>query len=502
LLHGKPVWRNPMTNERRGSDRPIVPTKRPNKADKAAEDVEGRGRTKGNPNPQNTPRLQDRNHGVTSARERVRKAAKRDRRLRFTSLLHQVYDIDALREAYFSLKRNAAAGVDGVTWRQYGERLEENLQDLAARLKRGGYRAAPVRRAYITKEDGRKRPLGVTVLEDKVVQAATVAVLNAIYEIDFVGFSYGFRPNRSQHDALDAVTVGIERKKVNWVLDADISGFFDAIDHECLVKFVRHRIADERVVRLIQKWLKAGVLEDGRRTEVEVGTPQGGVISPLLANIYLHYVFDLWAHQWRKRHASGEVIVVRYADDFIVGFESEADAMQFQQELGERLAKFGLKLHPDKTRLMGFGRFEATRRKRSSRGKPETFDFLGFTHYCSTTRNGRFAVKRRTMSKRMRRKLKELSSELRRRMHYPTNRVGAWLASVVTGHMRYYGVPFNYRALSRFRQEVIRLWLRSLRRRSQKDDVTWAAMHRLATSILPTPRLFHPHPGKRLVVTT
>ena len=348
---------------------------------------------------------------LQSALERIRQVACRDKELRFTSLWHHVTNIDRLRQAYFGLKRNAAPGVDGLTWQQYGESLEENLQDLSARLKRGAYRAKPVRRAYIPKADGRQRPLGVTALEDKIVQRSTVQVLNAIYETDFLGFSYGFRPGRSPHHALDALYVGIMRKRVNWVLDADVCGFFDAIDHKWLLKFIEHRIADPRVIRHLKKWLKAGIVEDGKRTEIESGTPQGGSVSPVLANVYLHYVFDLWADQWRRRHARGDVIIVRFADDFTVGFEFREDAERFLADLRDRFHTFHLELHPDKTRLIEFGRYAARDRKRRGEGKPESFDFLGFTHTCDRTRNGRFIVLRQTMRKRMQAKLREIARE-------------------------------------------------------------------------------------------
>lgn len=493
-------------NDHGQSDRHVVPTKPANKGERqegraTAEEVEGRCLAKGNLRRQNMHRTQGRER-MQSALERVRKAAREDREQRFTALLHHVYSTDTLREAYFRLDRKAAPGVDGVTWQEYGEDLESRLQDLSARLKRGAYRARPVRRVYIPKADGRERPIGVTTLEDKVVQQATVMVLNAIYEADFSGFSYGFRPGRSQHDALDALTVGLERRKVNWVLDADIQGFFDAITHEWLVKFVEHRIGDRRVVRLIQKWLNAGVLEDGRRIRVEEGTPQGGSISPLLANIYLHYVFDLWVHRWRKNQATGDVIVVRYADDFVVGFQHRAEAEQFLTELRARLDKFGLKLHPDKTRLIEFGRFADRNRRGRGGGKPESFDFLGFTHYCGKTRNGKFVVRRRTVRKRLRRKLKDVKDELRRRMHDPVSEVGAWLSSVLDGHFRYYGVPNNGEAMNAFRTEVARLWHRVLSRRSQKGYVRWERMVRLKRRWLPSVRIHHPYPDQRLCVTT
>ena len=465
-----------------------------------AEGVEGSGQAKGNAIPQNMLRTQGR-ESVPSARERIRQAAETDKGRRFTALLHHVYNIDNLREAYFGLKRDAAPGVDGETWRAYGEQLEVHLADLSGRLQRGAYRAKPVRRVLIPKADGRQRPLGVTTLEDKLVQRALVTVLNCIYEADFLGFSYGFRPGRSPHSALDALWVGIRRKNVNWVLDADIRGFFDAIDQECLVKLIEHRIADRRVVRLIQKWLNAGVLEDGEWTRSEVGTPQGAGISPLLANVYLHYAFDLWVRDWR-RQAKGDVIVVRFADDFIVGFQYEWEARRFWNELRERLAAYGLELHPDKTRLIEFGRHAAANRKRNGRGKPETFDFLGFTHVCGKTRKGRFVVLRLTMRKRLRAKLKEINIKLRQRWHDPVPEVGRWLASIIRGHLNYYGVPLNFDALAAFHHRVICLWKRALSRRSQKAHVTWERMRRTARRWLPPVRIVHPYPDQRLCLPT
>jgi RNA-directed DNA polymerase len=490
-------------NDRRQSDRSVVPAKSPNNVGQpAAEGMEGRDLAKGNPREQNASRTQRRTD-AHSALERVRQAASKDRKTQFTALLHHIYDPDMLRTAYFELKREAAPGVDGETWWHYGKTLEGNLQDLSDRLKRGAYRAKPVRRVYIAKPDGRQRPLGVTALEDKIVQRATVEVLNAIYETEFVGFSYGFRPGRSQHNALDALYAGLLTRKVNWVLDLDIRGFFDAIDHGWLVKFVEHRIADRRVVRLIQKWLNAGVLEDGKRTFVQEGTPQGGSASPLLANIYLHYVFDLWFQAWRKKQAKGDVIAVRFADDIVLGFQSEVEAKQFRAELEERFREFNLELHAEKTRLLEFGPFAADNRRRRGEGKPETFDFLGFTHICAKKRsNGRFTVLRQTIRKRLQAKLNAVKAELRRRMHDPIPEQGQWLKSVVGGHIRYYGVPMNSHALLVFRFRVGWLWQRALSRRSQNGRVRWDRMRRLIDRWLPPARVCHPYPLRRLGVIT
>jgi len=413
---GKAEGRTTLMNDRGKSDRSVVPMKAPNKDGKpSAEAVEGRDLAKGNTSQQNAPRTQCRPR-APSALERVREVAVRDRKAKFTALFHHV-TIDRLRQAYQALSKDAAPGADGVMWEEYGAQLEDNLRGLHARLRKGAYRARPSRRVYIPKADGRQRPLGVASLEDKVVQRAVVAVLNAIYEVDFLGFSYGFRPGRSQHDALDALATGILRRKVNWVLDADIRGFFDAIDHGWLLQFVEHRIADRRLLRLIRKWLAAGVMEDGKWAQSQEGTPQGAVISPLLANLYLHYTLDLWVQQWRSRPGRGEIIITRYADDFIVGFEHRADAEQFLHDLRERLRKFSLELHPEKTRLIEFGRCAAKRRQTRGLGKPETFNFLGFTHICAKTKAGKFLLKRRTMQKRMREKLRTVKAELQRRRH-------------------------------------------------------------------------------------
>jgi group II intron reverse transcriptase/maturase len=490
-------------NDHGKSDRPAVPAKPPNNAGHpAAEEGEGRGLAKGNLPQQNASRTPSRTD-ARSALQRVRQAARRDKKTRFTALLHHVYQLDALRAAYFGLKKEAAPGVDGETWRHYGAALEVHLQDLSERLQRGAYRARPVRRVYISKEDGRQRPLGVPALEDKIVQRATVEVLNAIYETDFLGFSYGFRPGRSQHHALDALYTGLLTKKVNWVLDIDIRGFFDAIDHGWLVQFVEHRIADRRVVRLIQKWLNAGVLEEGKRTRVEEGTPQGGSASPLLANIYLHYVFDLWVQAWRQKRAHGDVIVVRFADDIVVGFQVKSDAERFWAELAERVRKFRLDLHPEKTRLLEFGPSAAGHRQKQGLGKPETFNFLGFTHICGTKRsNGRFTVRRQTIRRRLQAKLNAVKAELRRRMHDPVPVVGTWLRAVVGGHIRYYGVPTNGHALYIFRFQVGRLWHRTLSRRSQNGRIRWDRMRRLIDRWLPPARICHPYPLRRLGVIT
>jgi RNA-directed DNA polymerase len=486
------------------SDRPVVPSKPSNEAEpEAKEAVEGRGLAKGNAPERNRSRTQGR-MSLSSALERIRQAARRDKRQRFTALLHHVYEVGQLRAAYFGLKREAAPGIDATTWRQYGEELERNLFELSQRIKRGAYRAQPVRRAYIRKADEpqKLRPLGVLVLEDKIVQRATAAVLSALYEQDFVRFSYGFRPGRSPHQALDALSVGIMQRKVNWVLDADIRGFFDTLDHEWLVKFIEHRVADRRVVRLIQKWLKVGVLEEGKHIDTEMGTVQGGSISPLLANIYLHYGFDLWVQQWRRRKAKGDVIVVRFADDFVVGFEHRGDGERFLSELVERLKCFGLELHAQKTRLIEFGRHAEDDRQGRGEGKPETFNFLGFTHSCAKTRKGRFVVLRQTMRKRWQRKLKEIKAELRRRMHTPVPEMGRYVRSVIAGYMHYYAVPMNAVSVSDFRMAVGRLWWRVLKRRSQKGRVARAQMERRIARWVPQTHVCHPYPWQRFGAIT
>jgi RNA-directed DNA polymerase len=495
-----------MSHGRGKSDCCVVPRKLPNKAagkaPAAAEAVEGRRQAKGNAVAARMSRRTSRAYDVGTALDGIRQTARGRRDAKFTNLLFHIYAVERLEVAYYALRRDAAAGVDGQTWQSYGLDLQSNLLDLSDRLARGGYRPEPVRRVYIDKADGSKRPLGVPALEDKLVQRATVEVLNAIYEQDFVGFSYGFRPRRSAHHALDAVSVGVSQRQVNWILDADISKFFDTIEHDWLVKFIEHRVADARVVRLIKKWLHAGVLEDGRLEQSELGTVQGGSISPLLANIYLHYAFDLWVKQWRERHARGDVIVVRYADDWIAGFQFRDDAERFQRAVAERLGQFGLKLHPDKTRLIEFGRFARDNRRRKGKGKPQTFDFLGFTHCCGTTRKGKFMVLRLTSAKRLRAKLQAVKLELRRRMHRPIAEQGQYLRAVVAGHCRYFGVPDNGTRLRTFRFQVAGLWHRTLCRRSQSRDLPWRRMYRLMKHWLPVPHVCHPYPNQRLIVTT
>jgi RNA-directed DNA polymerase len=429
----------------------------------------------------------------------VRKAARERKEIKFTALLHHM-SVALLRDGFYALKRKAAPGVDGVSWEEYETGLEDRLADLHSRVHRGAYQAQPSRRVYVPKPDGRQRPLGVAALEDKVVQQAVVTILNQIYEEDFRGFSYGFRPGRSQHQALDALYVAITRKKVNWILDCDIRGFFDNLSHEWLLKFVQHRVADRRVLRLIQKWLKAGIMEEGEWKNTEMGTPQGSVISPLLANIYLHYVFDLWVDVWRRKCAQGDVVVVRYADDNVLGFQHLTDADRFLTEFWERLRKFGLELHPDKTRRIEFGRFAEPNRNRRGEGKPETFDFLGFTHISGKARNGSYAVKRKTISKRMRAKLLEIKQQLRRRMHEPVAQTGAWLRSIVQGYFNYHAVPGNTDSLSAFRYRAIRLWRTMLIHRGQKHHLTWARMRKLADRWLPLPRVLHPYPRVRFDV--
>ena len=478
------------------SDSGVVPMKGSNKEGQpTAESLEGRPGTKENTqSPHMRPTQGDQR--MSQGLEGVRRAAKERKQEKFTALLHHL-TINLLSECFYSIKRSAAAGVDEMTWKVYAQGLEDRLRDLHDRVHRGAYRAQPSRRVYILKADGRQRPLGVSVLEDKIVQRAVTRILNPIYETDFQGFSYAFRPGRSQHQALDALSVGIERKKVNWILDLDIRGFFDNINHERLVQYVEERVADPRILRLIRKWLKAGVMEDGEWKATEVGTPQGSGISPLLANVYLHYALDVWVEAWRRR-ARGDVIVVRYADDAVLGFENRDEAESLRRELQEQMRNVGLELHPEKTRMIEFGRFAESNRKRRGEDKPETFDFLGFTHMCGRTRTaGRFTVKRKTIGKRMRAKLQDLKQKLRQRMHEAIPKMGKWLQSVVQGHFQYYAVPGNAKRLQAFRDGVIRMWRHTLRRRSQKDRIDWERMERLVSRWIPSVRIKHPHPNVR-----
>jgi group II intron reverse transcriptase/maturase len=482
------------------SDFGVVPMNQPNKSGQPlAEAGEGRPGIKENIAQLNTQPTQS-GGSVSHRLSGVRQRARERKQEKFTALLHHL-TVDLLRESYFALQRKAAPGVDGETWQQYGTGLEGRLADLHGRVHRGAYRAKPSRRVFIPKADGRQRPLGIAALEDKVVQQAVVTILNQIYEVDFKGFSYGFRPGRSPHKALDALYVGLVRSKVNWVLDADIRSFFDRMSHEWTMQFVQHRVADNRILRLIQKWLKAGVLEEGEWKETAMGTPQGAVISPLLANVYLHYVFDLWVEAWRKKVARGQVVVVRYADDLVVGFQNKADAERFLREFGERLAKFGLEVHPEKTRLLEFGRFAAVDRRKRGEKKPETFTFLGFVHQCGTSPRGLFMVWRQTANKRMVAKLKQIKQTLRRRMHEPLGQIGTWLRSVSQGFYQYHAVPGNLRAMNTFRHRLRRLWRSTLRHRSQRPNVGWHRIGPLFDRWLPAPRVLHPYPAERFDAT-
>ena len=464
-----------------------------------AENEEGRPLIKENARQPNTCSTQSEKR-VSQGLVGVRKAARENKEMKFTALLHHL-TADLLRESFYALKRKAAPGVDGVTWQEYETGLEDRLVDLHGRVHRGAYRAQPSRRVYIEKEDGRQRPLGIAALEDKIVQQAVVTILHQIYEEDFLGFSYGFRPGRSQHDALDALSYALLKKKVNYVLDADIRGFFDNLDKTWLIKFVEHRVADPRILRLIQKWLKAGVMEDGKWSETKTGTPQGSVISPTLANIYLHYAFDLWVNGWRKKWAQGEVVVIRYADDTVLGFQHQAEADRFLESLRKRLERFGLELHPEKTRRIEFGRFAEPNRERRGEGKPETFDFLGFTHISGKNSKGHFTVRRRTIRKRMRSKLRQIKQQLRDRMHDPVPQTGEWLKSVVQGYFNYHAVPGNMESLNVFRHRVTRLWRRVLLRRGGKRRPNWTRLHRLAEHWLPTPCVLHPYPEVRFAAS-
>ena len=501
---GKAIGRTPDIHAGEKSDACVVPMNDPNNGAASkparAEGLEGRRAAKSNTEAPPAPRTQSRTRasmGLDGVREAARAAKVTGKEVRFTALLHHITP-QLLRDSFMHLKRDAAAGVDGVKWREYEEGLDERIGKLWDAVQSGRYRALPSRRVYIPKADGKQRPLGIAALEDKIVQQAVVTVLTPIYEADFLGFSYGFRPGRNQHQALDAVVVGMQTKRVNWVLDADIKAFFDTVDHAWMMRFLKHRIGDTRVLRLIRKWLTAGVVENGRKTDVQVGTPQGAVISPLLANIYLHYVFDLWTHRWRGRNARGDVMIVRYADDSVLGFESKSDVDRFLEELKVRFAKFGLTLNEDKTRVLQFGRFAAKARARQGLPKPATFDFLGFTHICGATRaNGWFLLKRLTSAKRMRASLKAIRQALMRRMHEPIQMVGRWLRRVVQGYFNYHAVPGNVYRLSTFRKDVSRAWLHALRRRGQRGRMPWSRFGPLVERYLPRVRVLHPYPHQR-----
>ena len=481
------------------SDSLIVALKSVNNAEQSvAESMEPSSGAKGKAPISTTCRTLNR-ESVSPGLERLRQFIGNNPKVRPTALLHHV-NVDLLRWSYLALKRRAAAGVDGRTWEAYGENLEDQLQELHARIHRGAYRALPSRRRMIPKPDGSERPLGIASIEDKIVQRAAVEILNSIYEQEFLGFSYGFRPGRSQHDALDALCVGISMTAVNWIVDADIRSFFDTISHDWLIRFLEHRIGDRRILRLIRKWLKAGVLDGTMLTTSETGSPQGAVISPLLANVYLHYVYDLWAQKWRKKNAHGAMIFVRYADDIVAGFEHKSDAIAFLDELRHRFEAFNLKLHPEKTRLIEFGRYAADRRKRRGLGKPETFTFLGFVFICGKSRNGRFLLWRKSRRDRMRAKLKSIKIDLRRKMHEKLDAQGRWLRAVMMGYFNYHAVPTNSASLRTFRRLVLILWQRTLRRRSQRDRTTFAALERVADKWLPRPKILHPWPSFRFAV--
>ena len=497
---GKVNDRNPVIDANEKSDTPVVPKKLPNKGANPAEAMEGRGVAKGNANESPASRTLSRDKRASSGLEGVRETARRNRKLRFTALLHHVTPL-LLVESFYALRKEAAAGVDGVTWRDYESQLHGRVHELHREIHTGAYRAQPTRRVHIPKADGKMRPLGIAALEDKIVQQAVATVLSAIYEQDFLGFSYGFRQGCGQHDALDALSEGICSRKVNWILDADIRSFFDEIDHGWMLRFLAHRIADRRVIRLIRKWLTAGTIENGRRIASVRGTPQGAVISPLLANVYLHYALDLWAQQWRERKAGGDVILVRYADDSVVGFQYEAEARRFLAEMRERLAKFKLELHPDKTRLIRFGRFAAQRCRERGLRKPETFDFLGFTHCCGQYSGG-FKIVRLTIKKRMRATLAAIRETLMRRRHESVPVIGRWLERVVTGYFNYHAVPGNMCRLAAFRSEVCRSWRHALMRRSQRHRMPWSRFSRLIKKYLPPCRVVHPLPADRFYVKT
>jgi RNA-directed DNA polymerase len=476
----------------------IVPAKPPNKVTQVmAEAAEERELTKKNTPRQNIPRTQCRTDGMPSALERVRQAARRSRNEKFSSLMHHI-TTERLKGSFLELKRDAQPGVDRVTWKQYAEDLDDNVESLHVRLQNGAYRAKPSLRTYIPKRDGRQRPLGIAALEDKMVPRATTEVLNAIYEVDFLGFSYGFRPGRQAHQALDALAIGIRYKKISWIRDADVRNYFGSIDHNGMINFREHRIADKRLLRLIRKWLKAGVIEDGKWFASEEGSPQGASISPLLSNVCLHYVLDMWVQQWRQRCARGEVIIVRWADDFVVGFQYKDDAERFHTELCDRFKKFSRELHPDKTRLIRFGRFARDDSKRlDGRKKPETFHFLGFTHCCGITRDGKFIVCRITTKKRLKAKLRAVKIGLRKRMHQSIGEQATWLSSVIRGYYQYHAIPGNYKAISTFQYLMTCMWYKTLKRRSPKSRLHWKRMEKITAAVLPRPQILHPWPEQR-----
>lgn len=480
------------------SDESIVPDKPAKARVTPVESVEGRPKAKGKSAARDALPAQDGNGALTFL-QRIGQRAKEKPEEKWTTLLSHV-KVPLLKEAYQRLRRNAATGVDGVTWEEYGERLDERLLDLQDRVHRGSYHPQPVRRVHVPKGNGKTRPIGIPALEDKIVQQAVRMVLEPIYEAEFVGFSYGFRPKRAGHDALDALAEAIQRK-VNWVLDADIRSFFDTIDHRCLQRLIEHRIGDSRMVRLLMKWVNAGVMEEGKLHAVEAGTPQGGIISPLLANIYLHYVLDLWVLSWRRTEARGAMYVVRYADDFVMGFQKEEDAVRMRKAVAERLGDYGLELHPDKTRVIEFGRFAREDRARRGQGKPETFEFLGFVHIAGLSREGKFQLRRRTSRKKRRAKLAQLKEEIERHRHHPVAEQHAWLSRILEGHNRYYGVPTNYRALAQFRRQVEWMWIRSLQRRSQRGRWNHERWKRARQTFpLPMPRICHPWPDHRFAL--
>jgi RNA-directed DNA polymerase len=477
------------------SDAGMVPKKSAKTWVTPVESMEGRAAAKGKSAARNAFSTQRETDALTDL-QRIGQRAKDKTKEKWTNLLTHIR-VPLLAEAYRRLRKDAATGVDGVTWSEYGARLDELLPDLEHRIHRGSYHPQPVRRVHIPKGDHGTRPLGIPSLEDKIVQQAARMVLEPIYEAEFLGLSYGFRPGRSTHKALDALAEAIERK-VSWVLDADIRSFFTTIDHGWMQRFLEHRIGDTRMVRLLMKWMHAGVMEDGELHAVEEGTPQGGIISPLMSNIYLHYVLDLWAVSWRKKRARGEVYLVRYCDDFVMAFQYEQDARAMHEGLTLRLAQFNLELHPDKTRVIRFGRFAQVSQKERGLGKPETFDFLGFTHIAGTNREGKFQLKRRTSRKKRRAKLARLKEEIRRRRHHYVAEQHAWLCSVLAGHYRYYGVPTNYAALAQFRRHVHWTWTRALQRRSQRASWTTARFRAHDDRFpLPAPRIHHPWPAKR-----